>query len=200
MDVEYSNQLLDNVSGSLYEHIHNQYGSVDYTSLRFVVKQGILLVHACKTIQQLLEENVVDTCMQQLHEMDTHIHTNKDFLRELEDDLDSMDSDSIYIQYAVLIKKYKHICKNHEEELTSVLNTIAMSTLDTMMDVIELANQKIKDYQELKENVCASLFRVFEYIVEYEQLQTMRPPSLPSSSPLQGEAEVPHLNQACSLL
>ncbi len=192
MDVEYSNQLLDNVSGSLYEDIQQQHGSVDYTSLRWIVKQGILLVHACKTIQQLLEENIVAQCMQQLHEMDTHVHTHEDFLRELEDELDSMDSDSIYIQYAVLIKKYKHICNKHEEELQSVLNTIAMSTLDTMVEVIELANQKIKDYRELKENVCASLFRVFEYIVEYEQLQSMRHSLLPSSSPLQ-EQEAPLL-------
>jgi len=186
MDVEHSNQLLDNVSGTLYEMIH---GGVNYASLRFIVKQGILLVHVTTIIQKLLEENIVFTCMQNLFRMDSHIHKHPDFLREIDDDLDSMDSDSIYIQYAILVKKYQRICLSHEKELASVLNTIATSTLDDMLDVIELANKKIKDYRDLKENVCASLFRVFEYIVEYEQLQIMLPTSLLSSSPLLGEEE-----------
>ena len=185
MDVEHSNQLLDNVSGTLYELIHKQRGTVDYTTLRFIVKQGILLVHVTQTIQQFLEENMVFQCIQHLHSMDTHIHNHPDFLRELADDLDSMDSDSIYIQYAIIIKRYKKIAHEQEEELESLLNTIATSTLEDMLDIIDSANQKIKAYKELKENVCSSLFRIFEFIVEYEQLQSiMAQPLPPSSFPL----------------
>jgi len=187
MDVEHSNQLLDNVSGTLYEMI--PHGSVSYERLRFMVKQGILLHHVNLTIQKLLEENIVATCMQHLFRMDSHIHTHPDFLREVEDDLDSMDSDSIYIQYAILVKKYQRICLSHEKELVSLLHTIATATLNDMLDVIEIANDKIKEYRDLKKNVCSSLFRVFEYMVEYEQLQLMLPLSLPSSSPLPEQEE-----------
>jgi len=187
MDVEHSNQLLDNVSGTLYEMI--PHGSVSYERLRFMVKQGILLHHVNLTIQKLLEENIVATCMQHLFRMDSHIHTHPDFLREVEDDLDSMDSDSIYIQYAILVKKYQRICLSHEKELASLLHTIATATLNDMLDVIEIANDKIKEYRDLKKNVCSSLFRVFEYMVEYEQLQLMLPLSLPSSSPLPEQEE-----------
>jgi hypothetical protein len=185
MDVDYSNQLLDNVSGTLYDHIKKNGGNVNYHDLRFIIKQGILLLHVYQTIQQLLEKNIVHGCIQNLHQIDHHVHDNEDFLRELEDELDSIESDSIYVQYAIAIKKYKKISIDQEEELRAVLNTISLCTLDDMMDVIELASQKIKAYKELKENVCASIFRVFEYIVEYEQLQSiMREPSLPSFGPL----------------
>jgi hypothetical protein len=194
MDVEYSNQVLDNVSDNLYHHIEKQGGRVDYHILRSIVKQGVLVVHVFQTIQQLLEEDTLYQCIQNLHRIDTHIHSREDFLRELDDDLDSMDSDSIYIQYAILIKKYKKICREHQEELQSVLHTISQCTWEDMSDVMELAKQKIKAYRELKENVCTSLFRVFEYIVEYEQLQSiMRPTSLPSSDPLLALEGAPQL-------
>lgn len=190
MDVEDSNQILDNVSNNLYHHIQKQGGQVDYVRLRYIVKQGVILVHVFQTIQRLLEEDMLYQCIQNLHRMDTRVHSREDFLRELENELDSMDSESIYIQYAIAIKKYKKIGHEHAYELQSVLHTISQCTLDDMLDVIQMANQKIKAYRELKENVCASLFRMFEYIVEYEQL-IMLQSSLPSSDPLLEQEAAP---------
>ena len=184
MNVEDSNQLLDNVSGTLFQHIKKQGGNVDYLILRFIIKQGIILLHCYQTIQQLLEEGIIYVCIKNLNEMDTHVH-NDEFLHEMENDLDSIDSESIYVQYAIQVKKYKKICMEHENELRSVLHVMSLCTLEDMLDVIGIANTTIKKYKELKENVCASVFRMFEYIVEYEQLQTiMDQTSLPSSDPL----------------
>jgi len=190
MDVEESNQLLDNVSGTLYEHIQSMGGQVDYIYVRFIIKQGILLQHVHQTIQQLLNTNIVHSCIHNLSCTQDHIHQHPDFLRELSDDLDSIESDSIYIQYAILVKKYNRICLFHENELETLLNTIALCTLEDMNEVITIATEKITKYRELKKNICESLFRVFEYITEYEQLQSIMPPSSPPSfDPLLGLVE-----------
>jgi hypothetical protein len=190
MDVEDSNQLLDNVSGTLCDYIQSMGGHVDGVHVRFIMKQGILLQHVNLTIQKLLEKNIVHTCLHNLDCTHDHVHHHPDFLRELSDDLDSTDSESIYIQYAILVKKYNRICLFHEKQLYTLLNAIAVCTLEDMSEVIRIATVKIKQYRELKKNVCSSLFRVFEYIIEFEQLQSiMDPPSPPSSDPLLEQEE-----------
>lgn len=194
--MEYYNQLLDNISGTLYDEI-----DADYDEVRSLVKNGLLCMHYYETIEMLLERDPVEDCIQNMNAIHDHIHVHPEFVHEYSSDvLFNEHSDSIYVQYAIVLKRYKHNLEIQRQSLYPFMIELETVSPEDVGHLIPVARDRIQAYLNEKKNVCSSIFRLFEYIVEYEQLNFMRPPSLPSYVPLpEEEVIVPRLLQPESL-
>ena len=134
----------------------------------------------------LIKRHPIEECIQNLNAMHSPIHNHPDFIREYTSTFLSSDSDSPMIQYAVSLKKYKHLMVLEQQKLMSVLHSLSMVQQEELPLLLPSVQEKIDEYVRIKKRVCDSVYRLFEYVVEYEQLNSiLTHPSLqPSSDPL----------------
>lgn len=73
-----------------------------------------------------------------------------------------------------------------QQKLMSVLHSLSMVQQEELPLLLPSVQKKIDEYVRIKKRVCDSVYRLFEYVVEYEQLNSiLTHPSLqPSSDPL----------------
>jgi hypothetical protein len=185
-------EVLNNITGTIHDQ-HDIDSEVD-----FLVRQGILLMHMYTRAIELTKMDTIQDCIHNMNAINDHIHTHPEFIREYENEIVSNEhSESIYVHYAISLKRYKELMENEKEKLMAVIHSLAMVIPDEVEMVLPDARKKINDYIRIKKDVCASVFRLFEYVVEYEQLQSMRQSSLPSYAPLPVEVgEMPDPNSA----
>ena len=176
-------EVLNNITGTIHDQ-HEIDSEVD-----FLVRQGILLMHMYTRAVELTKMDTIQDCIHNMNAINDHIHTHPEFIREYENEIISNEhSDSIYVHYAISLKRYKELMENEKEKLMAVIHSLAMVIPDEVEMLLPDTRKKINDYIRIKKDVCASVFRLFEYVIEYEQLQTMLQPSLPSYAPLPVEA------------
>jgi hypothetical protein len=173
-------------------NMHDRMPHVAFEDVQHIVKEGVLWMHLYTHVSYLLKADPIEECIQNMNALHDHIHTNPQFIREYTSFLSEEQSESVIVQYAISLKKYKHFMLLQKENLQSVLHSLIMVTPEEVPLLIPSAREKIKEYLRIKKDVCDSVFRLFEYVVEHEQLQTMlmHPALQPSSDPLLGE-EVP---------
>ena len=175
-------EVLNNMNGTLRDQLREE---IDYDKLEFVLRQGVLLMHMYTRAMALSKMDTLQDCLHNMNALDDHIHKHPEFIREYENEMISNEhSDSIYVHYAISLKRYKAVMDEEHEKLMAVIHSLAMVMPDEVALLLPEARKKINEYIRTKKDVCASVFRLFEYVVEYEQLQSMRQPSRPSYAPL----------------
>jgi len=184
-------EVLNNITGTIYDSVRYA-PDIDYDEIEFLVRQGVLLMHMYTRATQLVNHDTIQECMRNMNAVDDHIHQHPEFIREYENTVVSNEhSDSIYVHYAISLKRYKDVMEDENDALTTVVHSLKTVTPDKVGELLPDARKKINHFIRIKKDVCASVFRLFEYVVEYEQLQKiMRLPSLPSYDPLQAAEEV----------
>jgi hypothetical protein len=190
-------QVLNNMTGT----IHDQLGHTDINEVEFLVRQGVLLMHMYTRAVELSKVDTIQDCIHNMNAIDDHIHQHPEFIREYKNEMVSNEhSDSIYVHYAISLKRYKEFMEDEKEKLMAVIHSLAMVSPEEASLLLPDARKKINEYIHIKKDVCASVFRLFEYVVEYEQLQKlMHQTSPPSSVPLPVEVgEMPDPKSALS--
>ena len=172
-------QVLNNMTGTIRD------ADPELEDVEFLVRQGVLLMHMYTRAMTLSKMDTIQDCIHNMNALDDHIHKHPEFIREYENEMVSNEhSDSIYVHYAISLKRYKEFMEDEKEKLMAVIHSLAMVMPDEVAMLLPDARKKINEYIHTKKDVCASVFRLFEYVVEYEQLQLMRQPSRPSYAPL----------------
>lgn len=176
----------NSVATTISLNMHDQLPHLGLESIQDIVKEGVLWMHLYMHVSYLLKSDPVEDCIQNMNAIHDHIHTNPQFVREYTSFLSDEQSDSVLVQYAIALKKYKQTMLVQQQNLQSVLHSLIMVTPEEMPALIPSAREKIREYLRNKKIVCDSIFRLFEYVVEHEQLQTtlMHPALQPSSDPL----------------
>lgn len=171
-------EVLNNMTGT----IHDQLRDTDINEVEFLVRQGVLLMHMYTRAVELSKADTIQDCIHNMNAIDDHIHQHPEFIREYENEMVSNEhSDSIYVHYAISLKRYKEVMEEEKEKLMAVIHSLAMVSPEEASLLLPDARTKINEYIHIKKNVCASVFRLFEYVVEYEQFQKLMHQTLPPS-------------------
>jgi hypothetical protein len=194
-NLEKCNQAATNISLNMYDKFKQR---VDYDGIQTVVKQGVLWMHMYTHTTHLLQCNPVEECIQNMNGLHDHIHSNPLFVREYTSELLSdEDSDSALVNYAIALKKYKLSMEDKKQQLQSILHSLIMVSPEDVPLLLPSVKDKLNTYIQYKKDVCDSIVKLFEYVVEYEELQNVstHPALQPSSDPLPVpvEEQLPHL-------
>ena len=187
-------EVLNNITGTIYDEFRDD---TEIDDVEFLVRQGVLLMHMYTRAIELSKADTIQDCIHNMNAIDDHIHTHPEFIREYENEMVSNEhSDSIYVHYAISLKRYKEMMDDEKEKLMAVIQSLAMVRPEEVSLLLPDARKKINEYIRIKKDVCSSVFRLFEYVVEYEQLSMLQP-SPPSSDPLPVVVgEMPYLSSA----
>lgn len=186
-NLEKCNSVLTTMSLNMHDRLrHLEIGDIQH-----IVKEGVLWMHLYTHVSYLLKEDPVEECIQNMNALHP-IHNDPQFIREYTSFLSDEQSDSVIVKYAIALKKYKQAMLVQQENLQSVLHSLIMVTPEDVSALLPSAREKINEYLRNKKDVCDSIFRLFEYVVEHEQLQglIMHPALQPSSDPLPVEEEL----------
>lgn len=145
-------------------------------------------------IVHLIKRHPIEECIQNMNALHDHIHRDPVFLREYKSDFLSSEEDTPLVSYARSLKQYKHMMILEQQKLTPLLHALSMVKPEELEYLLPSVQEKVDAYVQTKKRVCDSVFRLFEYVVEYEQLQKiMHPASRPSYDPLPvEEVHSPH--------
>lgn len=144
-------------------------------------KHGPLWSELYTRIVHLVKRHPIEECIQNMNALHDHIHNDPVFLREYKSDFLSSDLDTPLISYARSLKQYKHMMILEQQKLMPLLHALSMVKTEEIEYLLPSVQKKVDAYVETKKRVCDSVFRLFEYVVEYEQLQMIMHPSLPPS-------------------
>jgi hypothetical protein len=176
----------NSVATTLSLNMHDKLPHLQLEDIQHIVKEGVLWMHLYTHVSYLLNSDPIEECIQNMNALHDHIHNDPQFIREYTSFLSNEQSDSVLVQYAIALKKYKHTMILQHQHLQSVLHSLIMVTPEEVPALIPTAREKIREYLRIKKDVCDSVFRLFEYVVEHEQLQSIltHPALPPSSDPL----------------
>ena len=189
-NLEKCNQVANTISLNMYDSLKD----ASLPDIQMIVKQGVLWMHMYTHVTHLLECSPIEECIQNMNGLHDHIHTNPIFIREYTSELLSQeDSDSVFINYAIVLKRYKHSMEDKKHELQSILHSLIMVSPEDVPLLLPSVRTKLKAYLQYKKDVCDSIVKLFEYVVEHEELQkiSMHPALQPSSDPLPVEEAPP---------
>ena len=185
-DLQQCNRTLHTMSFNMYDKVQSH---VAFEDVQSVVKHGVLWMHLYTNVTELLQHDPVDECIQNMSVLH-HVHRDPAFLREFNSGfLPEDDSESIVVQYAISLKRYKLSMVLEKEKLQSILHSLIMVEPENVPLLIPSVREKVNAYLHYKKDVCNSIYRMFEYVIEYEELQNVikHPALLPSSDPLLGQ-------------
>ena len=176
----------NSVATTISLNMHDKLPHLELESIQDIVKEGVIWMHLYTQVSYLLKDDPIAECIQNMNALHDHIHNDPQFIREYTSFLSEEQSDSVLVQYAIALKKYKQYMLVQQQNLESILHMLIMVTPEEVPAVIPSAREKIKEYLRNKKIVCDSVFRLFEYVVEHEQLQSIltHPALPPSSDPL----------------
>ena len=183
-NLEKCNRVAHTIASNMKAELKDRAETID---VQTIVKQGVLWMHLHSHVVHLLQCNPIEECIQNMNGLHDHIHTHPLFIREYTSEfLSQEDSDVAIIQYAIALKRYKLAMEDKKHELQAILHSLVMVTPEDVPLLLPSVRTQLKAYLQYKKDVCDSIVNLFEYVVEYEELQKIstHPALQPSSDPL----------------